>query len=242
MSADNICEYTAIMRELENYDTPTVTNAVATYPADKINCLGLYEPHGTNWFTDERVRCLYPSLGSRCGYAVTCIYGVPGAGFDRLGFVDILKAIDKVPGRVILAMKLNAPEHLRRKNALIGGNMLTAFRQLGVVGVVGDGPARDIEEMRPLGVQCLFTGLTAGHGYLPVEAVNVPISICSMDVSPLEVIHMDQNGAVKFPAEYLPEVLERVLRIAKYDAERQEKIRQSNDPQKIADFMKGIYK
>lgn len=235
-------EYIAIMRELEKYDTPTVTNAIATYPADTENCLGLYEPHSMNWFTDERIRCLYPSFGPRCGYAVTCVYGVPGMNFSRLGFVDILKAIDKVSGPVILAMKLNAPPHLRRKNALIGGNMMTAFRQLGVVGVVGDGPARDIEEMRPLGVQCLFTGLTAGHGYLPVEAVNVPVSLCSMDAAPGEVIHMDQNGAVKFPAEYLPEVLERVKRIAACDEKRQNAIQKTTDPQEIADIMKGIYK
>ena len=242
MEAASNSEYTAIMRELEKYDTPTVTNAVATYPADKENCLGLYDPHGTNWFTDERIHCLYPSIGPRCGYAVTCVYGVPGMGFDRLGFVDILKAIDNVPGPVILAMKLNAPPHLRCKNALIGGNMMTAFRQLGVIGVVGDGPARDIEEMRPLGVQCLFTGLTAGHGYLPIEAVDVPVSLCSMDVSPGEVIHMDQNGAVKFPARYLPDVLTRVRRIAASDEKRQSAMRKTKDSQEIADIMKGIYK
>ena len=45
--------------------------------------------------------------------------------------------------------------------------------------------------------------------------------VCSMDTAPGEVIHMDQNGAVKFPAEYLPEVLERVKRIAAFDEKRQ---------------------
>jgi len=231
-----------LLHELEKYDTPTVTNAVATYPGDTKNCLGLYEPNGTNWFTDERIRCFYPAIGPRCGFAVTCVYGVPGSGFNRLQFADILKAIHKVQGPVILAMKLNAPEEYRRKNALIGGNMMTAFRQLGVVGVVGDGPMRDLEEMRPLDVQCLFTGLTAGHGVLPIEAVNVPVSLCSMDVAPLEVIHMDINGAVKFPADRLSDVLERVRRIAAYDENRQERMRRSTDPSEIAEIMKGIYR
>lgn len=231
-----------LLHELENYDTPTVTNAVATYPGDTKNCLGLYEPNGINWYTDERIRCLYPSVGPRCGFAVTCVYGVPGPGFSRLQFTDILKEIHKVQGPVILAMKLHAPEKWRRKNALIGGNMMTAFKQLGVVGVVGDGPARDLEEMRPLGVQCLFTGLTAGHGTLPIEAVNVPVSLCSMDVAPYEIIHMDANGAVKFPAERLEEVLERVKRIAAHDAQRQERMRKSCNPTEIAEIMKGIYR
>lgn len=233
--------YASVMKELEGFDTSTVTNAVATYPADMENCLGLYEPHKTAWYTDERIRCLYPEHGARCGFAVTCVYGMPEMPFSRLGFGDILAAVEESPQPVILAMKLNAPEEYRRKNALIGDNMLTCFRQTGVVGVLGDGPARDFRGMQPLGVQCLFTGLTAGHGYLPVEAVNVPVSLCSMDVAPGDVIHMDENGAVKFPAKYLPEVLERCKRIAAKDAKKQENIRKCTNAAETANAMKGLY-
>ncbi|MDO4621150.1 MAG: RraA family protein [Lachnospiraceae bacterium] len=232
--------YASIMKELEHFDTPTVTNAVATYPALS-DCLGLYEPHKTNWYTDERVKCLYPDLKPRCGFAVTCVYGMPSVDFNRRSFGDILAAIGESPKPVILAMKSNLPEEYRRKNALIGGNMLTAFKQVGVIGVVADGPARDLEEMRPLEVQCEFTGLTAGHGFMPVEAVNVPVTICSMDVAPGEVIHMDQNGSVKFPAKYLPSVLEFCKQIEAKDLKRQAKMKESTDPEEIAKIMKGIY-
>ena len=239
---EQIRVYAECMKELEEFDTPTVTNAVATYPGSP-DCLALYEPHKTNWYTDERIRVLYPELKPRCGFAVTCVYGIPGMGFDtKLGFIDILRAIDESPKPVILAMKQNMPEEYRRKNAMIGGNMMTSFRQLGVTGVVADGPARDLDEMEPLKVQCAFTGVTAGHGFMPVEAVNVPVSLCSMDVAPGEVIHMDRNGCVKFPAKYLPEVLERVKRIAAGDAEKQSRIRETTDPEKIAAYMKGLYK
>lgn len=230
-----------VMKELEQFDTPTVTNAIATYPADTETCLGLYEPYHTNWFTDERMRCLYPALGPRCGFAVTCVYGMPGAGFDRLSFEDILKAIEASPKPVVLCMKQNMPETYRRKNAMIGGNMATCFRQINVAGVIGDGPARDDREMEPLGLQCLFTGLAAGHGPMSVEAVNVPVSLCSMDVSPGEVIHMDENGAVKFPSMYLPDVLERCKRIADKDRRRQEEIRKRTDAHEIACAMQYIY-
>ena len=86
--------YRSIMKELEQYDTPTVTNAVATYPADP-DCLALYEPHRTAWYTDERMKCIYPEMGARCGFAVTCVYGIPGMNFSRLGFGDILAAIER---------------------------------------------------------------------------------------------------------------------------------------------------
>ena len=42
--------------------------------------------------------------------------------------------------------------------------------------------------------------MTAGHGEMAIQAVNVPVSIGGMDVATGEIIHMDENGAVKFPA------------------------------------------
>ena len=54
-----------IMKELEQFDTPTITNVVATYPVNQL-CLGLYNPQEINWYTDNSLRCLYPELGARC--------------------------------------------------------------------------------------------------------------------------------------------------------------------------------
>jgi len=56
----------------------------------------------------------------------------------------------------------------------------------------------------------LLSGVTAGHGDFSVQAVNVPVSIAGMDVSPGEMVHMDENGAVKFPESQLEPVLENV--------------------------------
>ena len=41
-----------LMEELKQFDTPTITNVVATYPNDKENCLGLYHPWQGEWYTD----------------------------------------------------------------------------------------------------------------------------------------------------------------------------------------------
>ena len=153
---ERIAHEQEVMRQLEAFDTPTITNAVATYPALKEMCLGLYNPNQAGWYTDNRLRCFYPELGPRCGYAVTAVYGMPDASYGRLEFKDILEAIAESPGPVILALKENFLDGMKRRNALIGGNMMTAFKQVGVTAVLGDAPARDIDEMRPLGVQCLF--------------------------------------------------------------------------------------
>jgi len=42
---------------------------------------------------------------------------------------------------------------------------------------------------------------------MAVHSVNTPVSVAGMDVSPGEIIHMDENGACKFPADKLDEVV-----------------------------------
>ena len=50
------------LEKLKQFDTPSITNVVATYP-DKEYCLGLYHPWRGQWYTDERARVMYPELG-----------------------------------------------------------------------------------------------------------------------------------------------------------------------------------
>ena len=66
----------AIIKELEQFDTPTITNVVATYPGSS-TCLSLYHPWEVNWYTDDRLKLMFPELGRVCGFAVTCTYGLP---------------------------------------------------------------------------------------------------------------------------------------------------------------------
>ena len=41
----------------------------------------------------------------------------------------------------------------------------------------------------------------------PSHGVNVPVTVAGMDVLPGEIVHMDENGACKFPADRLEAVL-----------------------------------
>ena len=176
-----------IIKELENYDTPTITNVVATYPG-KATCLSLYHPWATNWYTDDSLRVMYPELGRTCGYAVTCTYGIPDPNFKGGPSVgDVLRAIDKSPKPVVLFIKQDYPEELKRKNGLCGGNMAAAFKSVGCVGIVTDGPSRDVDEVRTMGIQYMMTGTSAGHGPMGVKAVNTPVEICGMDVCTGEI-------------------------------------------------------
>ena len=221
-----------MLRELETFDTPSITNVVATYPSNPL-CLGLYNPWTENWYTDASIRCMYPELGPRAGYAVTCVYSVPDPNYQRLTFLDVIDALAASPQPSILVFQQKFPPELAAKAGLAGEVMTTAMQAVGCIGAISNGPSRDIEAMRPMEFQYLLGGVTAGHGDMAVQAVNVPVSVGGMDVAPGELIHMDENGAVKFPADRLSDVLTNVRALIDDEEVRLEAIRNATSAAEV---------
>jgi len=231
-----------ILEELKKYDTPSITNVVATYPNDKEHCLGLYNPWESNWYSNEDLKCMYPELGRLTGHAVTVTFGLPDPSFNRLTFLDLYKAIEAMPKPVIVCAKQDMPEKYKKKNGLAGGNMMTAFRSLGCVGFISDGPSRDLDEVRPLGIQYMLTGVCAGHGSFTIREINQPVDICGMLVTPGDIIHMDENGAVKFPPQYLEAVNDRCKALQEFETRKQSLLAQFSDAETLAKIMADQYK
>lgn len=197
----------ALFAELRKIDTPTITNVVATYPKNPL-CLGLYNPWTENWYTDTSIRCIYPEMGALIGYAVTCVYGLPDPNYaGRLSFMDVVDALDAMKKPTILVIQQKWPEGIMAKAGLAGEIMTTSMQAVGCIGLLSNGPSRDVDAIRRLHFQMLLGGVTAGHGEMAVQAVSVPVSVGGMDVAPGELIHMDENGAVKFPADRAQDVL-----------------------------------
>ena len=208
-----------MLQALREFDTPSITNVVATYPANPL-CLGLYNPWTENWYTDQTIKCMYPEMGPVVGYAVTCVYGLPDPNYARLSFMDVVDALDASPKPTIFVFQQKFPPEMAGKVGLSGGNMTSAMKAVGCVGAISNGPSRDIDEIRPMGFQYLLSGITPGHGAMAIYAVNVPVSVGSMDVAPGEIIHMDENGAVKFPADKLEAVLTNVRKLRDEESAR----------------------
>ena len=213
-----------LLEELKKIDTPTVTNVVATYPG-RPHCLELYHPWNENWYTHNQLQCWYPALGPIAGYAVTCTYGLPDPTFKKLTWMDVLEAMDKLGKPSILCLQQKFPAEIADKVGLSGGNMTSSMRACGAIGCVTNGPSRDIHEIRPMGFQYLTRGICAGHGPQAVHAVQVPVSISGMDVAPGEIIHMDENGAVKFPADKAEQVLDNARKMLAGEAEHLARLR-----------------
>ena len=227
-----------LLQELLNHDTPSITNVVATYPANPL-CLGLYNPWHENWYTDQTIKCMYPELRRRVGYAITCVFGLPDPTYNRLTFADVLDALDASPKPTVLVLEQKFPPELQGKVGLAGGIMTTALKTVGCVGVVSNGPSRDLDEIRPMEMQYLISGVTPGHGDMAVQAVNVPVSVGGMDVAPGEIVHMDENGACKFPADKIGDVLTNVRELMKQEEELMTQIRGAKSAAQIREIMSG---
>ncbi len=228
----------ALLEELKNFDTPSITNVVATYPANPL-CLGLYNPWSENWYTDQSIRCMYPELGRLAGYAVTCVYGLPDPTFTRLSFLDVVDALEAAPKPTILVLQQKFPPEIAGKVGLAGGNMVSAMKAMGCIGLISNGPSRDLDEIRPMRFQYMLSGVTAGHGITAVHAVNVPVSVGGMDVAPGDIIHMDENGAVKFPANKLEAVVQLARELHKEEAVLQSALQQATSAAEIRAILGG---
>ncbi|MGC9348301.1 MAG: RraA family protein [Anaerolineae bacterium] len=227
-----------MLDELREFDTPSITNVVATYPGNPI-CLELYNPWSQNWYTDHSLRCWYPEMGPVVGYAVTCVYGLPDPLYSGLSFMDVVDALDASPKPTIFVFEQRFPPEIAGKVGLSGGNMTSAMKAVGCVGAISNGPSRDIDEIRPMGFQYLTSGVTPGHGPTAVHAVNVPVSIAGMDVAPGEIIHMDENGAVKFPAHRLKAVLTNVRKLRDQEAQRMGNLHKAKNAKEVRAIFSG---
>lgn len=228
-----------MLNALKEFDTPSITNVVATYPKNPL-CLGLYNPWTQNWYTDCSLRCWYPELGPVVGYAVTAVYGLPDPNYaSPWSLADVIAAMEASPQPTIFVFEQRFPPEIAKKVGLSGGNMTTAMKAAGCVGAISNGPSRDIDEIRPMGFQYLTSGITAGHGDLAIQAINVPVGVAGMDVAPGEIIHMDENGAVKFPAQYLAAVLDRVTKLRDQEAEHMATVRGAKDAAEVRAALGG---
>lgn len=207
-----------VIRRLRKLDTPTVANVVATYPGMDL-CLKIYDPWEEDWYTNQTVHCMFPEWGVRIGYAATAVYSEKSEDYPKVGQWDLPEHLDKTKKPIVLVAKQEYPSKLFNKAGLFGGNMTSLYDAFGVEAVITNGAIRDLDEIREIGVQYYASGVTPGHGPVMLRAVNVPVTVAGMVVTPGDFLHMDKHGAVKFPASRMREVLVNGLKLRQREAD-----------------------
>jgi 4-hydroxy-4-methyl-2-oxoglutarate aldolase len=70
---------------------------------------------------------------------------------------------------------------------------VTSMKAVGRIGMPSNGPSRDVDTVRKLNFQMMLGDVTAGHGDMAINEVNVPVSAGGMDVAPGDLIHTDAH-------------------------------------------------
>ena len=93
--------------------------------------------------------------------------------------------------------------------AAVGGLMMTAAKARSMAGMVLDGGARDLAELRTLGLPVYaksYTPATAVGRYISVSK-NESVECAGVTVDPGDIIVADEDGVVVVPSEHASEVL-----------------------------------
>lgn len=108
-----------------------------------------------------------------------------------------------------------------------GGMASLAAKEKGIAGLVVDGGVRDQEEIETFGFPVFARHLvpTTGRTRLKVEAIDEPVDIDGVRVSPGDIIVADCTGVICVPADHAAEVAEIAEACARDDRKAEEVIR-----------------
>jgi 4-hydroxy-4-methyl-2-oxoglutarate aldolase len=103
--------------------------------------------------------------------------------------------------------------------ALIGELLATQAQVRGVVGILVDGAARDVDELVAIGLP-IWTRFVRAQGPTKGEVgkVDVPVVIGGAEVRPGDLVVMDCDGAMALPLERVDEVLPLAIERAEREA------------------------
>jgi len=132
------------------------------------------------------------------GQAVTA-YNFPG---DNL---MIHKALQLAQAGQVLVLTNGGGEH----GALWGDVAGTFAKKKGIAGVIVDGPARDVDELRGMELPVWATSISPSHPQKRGPgAVNVPVVCDGVLVNPGDIIAADGDGVLVIPREQLRNAIE----------------------------------
>ncbi len=194
---------------LQRFDSCTVSNAVEQFRVRTRN----------EGFVNGSVRCIFPHLAPRVGYAVTARIrssSTPIGGrcyYERLDWWSYVLSIPAP--RFIIAEDV---DHTPGLGALFGEIHANISVALGSAAYVTNGAVRDLPGIENAGLQVFAGNISVSHSYAHVVEFGIPVEIGGLQIQPGDLLHGDLNGIVSVPvaiANEIPTVAEEMLRTEK---------------------------
>ncbi len=185
-----------LLKLLQSVDTPTVCNAIEVAQGKR----------GFNAFT--RGTMLASDPRPMVGYAVTAQIAAlapptEDAQTIRARRMAYYRAMADAPKPSVAVVEdLDYPDCI---GAYWGEVNTTIHKGFGMSGALTNGVMRDLGDMAP-GFPVVAGSIGPSHGFVHVRAVQTPVIIHSLRITPGDLVHADRHGAVAIPPEVVPQL------------------------------------
>lgn len=204
----NVVLSTAELEALKTLSSPTVANAIETFNVKPRN----------QGFMDSSIRCLFPDLGVMVGYAVTAKIEAnrPAVEGHRVPMARWWEVIEEIHAPRVLVMQ-DLDTH--PTGAFWGEVMANVHKALGCVGVVTNGGARDLEEVKALGFHVFAAHILVSHAYIHLVEVGGDVKVGGLVVKPGDLLHADRHGVITIPLEIARDLVKAAEKLEKEERE-----------------------
>lgn len=181
----------AVLDELRKYDTPTICNVIELFDV---------RPR-TQGYMNRSIQCAFDDLPPMVGFASTALsrtFTKPTGG-DGYGSVpDQIERFGELSGPAVVVF-----QELDGENgaATFGEVMCSSYRAFGAVGLITDGPGRDLDQVRAIDFPVFTQGVVCSHGNNHILDIHVPIQVGGITIYPNDLLHGDVNGVTTIPTE-----------------------------------------
>ena len=186
----------AELKLLARYDTPSIANVIELFEV---------RPRAAG-FMDKRIRACFPEMPPVVGYASTATMrtacpraeGAPYASLDE----QVARFAELAGPAIVVFQDLDDPP----VGATFGEIMCASYQCFGALGIVTNGPARDLDQVRRLGFAAFSDGVVSSHSYSHITSLHQPVRVGGLEVRPGDLLHADANGVCAIPEAIASEV------------------------------------
>lgn len=199
-----------LFAQLEKFDSCTISNAIETFQVRTRN----------EGFMNSSVRCIFPAMGPRAGYAVTARIrssSTPIAGRCYYDRPDWWTYVQSVPSPKFVAIQ--DIDHAPGLGALLGEIHANIFTALGCTALATNGAVRDLTGVEDAGLLVFAGNISVSHSYAHVVDYNLPIEIGGLAINPGDLLHGDRHGVVSIPFEIAADIPGEAARIVETERE-----------------------
>jgi 4-hydroxy-4-methyl-2-oxoglutarate aldolase len=199
-----------ILERLQELDTCSVSNAIEQFRVRTRN----------EGFVNGSVRCIFPHLCARVGYAATARIrssSTPVAGRCYYDRADWWSYVLTIPApRFIVAQDVDNKPGL---GAWFGKVYANICKALHCSAYVTNGSVRDLPAIEAAELQAFAGSIAVSHAYAHVVECGIPVEIGGLRITPGDLLHGDQHGVHSIPISIAPEIPGKVAEILKTEGE-----------------------